>query len=147
MSCLVCWLTIYTSKPRNVNFTFLTPPSSDTRSVIKEWRWTHQRSELSTSGHVLPRSRNCRDFWDLLIFIGGLSAITVPSQAPLTSLLKGKPKKLLWTQHAQSAFEALRTSFTTAPILKHPDPNLPFIVEVDASDFGIGAVLSQRHGN
>lgn len=41
----------------------------------------------------------------------------------------------------------LKTSFTTAPILKYPDPNLPFIVEVDASDCGIGAVLSQRHGN
>ena len=76
-------------------------------------------------------------------FIRNYSSIA----APLTSLLKGKPKKLSWTQSAQTAFETLKTSFTTAPILKHPDPELPFIVEVDASDFGIGAVLSQRHGN
>ncbi|KAL0180441.1 hypothetical protein M9458_025883, partial [Cirrhinus mrigala] len=67
--------------------------------------------------------------------------------APLTSLLKGKPAKLKWNQEAVNSFESLRTSFTTAPVLKHPDPELPFVVEVDASDCGIGAVLSQRHGN
>ncbi len=35
----------------------------------------------------------------------------------------------------------------TAPILHHPDPDLEFTVEVDASSTGIGAVLSQRQGN
>ncbi|KAL0150494.1 hypothetical protein M9458_054311 [Cirrhinus mrigala] len=67
--------------------------------------------------------------------------------APLTSLLKNKPSKLRWNPAAVKAFECLKTSFTTAPILKHPDPQLPFVIEVDASDCGIGAVLSQRHGN
>lgn len=32
------------------------------------------------------------------------------------------------------------------PILKHPDPNRPFVVEVDASDTGVGAMLSQDFG-
>ncbi len=66
--------------------------------------------------------------------------------SPLTSLLKGKPSKLKWTEEATQAFTKLKDNFTTAPILKHPDPNLPFVIEVDASDCGIGAVLSQRHG-
>lgn len=65
----------------------------------------------------------------------------------MTSLLKGKPAKLTWNQEAVKSFENLKTSFTTVPILKHPDPELPFVVEVDASDCGISAVLSQRHGN
>ncbi|KAK3569622.1 hypothetical protein QTP86_002591 [Hemibagrus guttatus] len=49
-------------------------------------------------------------------------------------------------KHPWEAFVWLRTSFTTAPILCHPEPNLPFIVEVDASSSGIGAVLSQQRG-
>ncbi len=66
--------------------------------------------------------------------------------SPLTSLLKGKPSMLRWSNEATAAFNKLKSSFTSAPILKHPDPNLPFVLEVDASDCGIRGVLSQRHG-
>ena len=38
----------------------------------------------------------------------------------------------------------LKRRFTTAPILVHPDPETQFIVEVDASNVGVGAILSQR---
>ncbi|KAL0186573.1 hypothetical protein M9458_018243, partial [Cirrhinus mrigala] len=54
-----------------------------------------------------------------------------------------KITKHKWNDEATHAFTNLKNSFTTASILKHPDPNLPFVVEVDASD-SIGAVLSQR---
>ncbi|KAK3528917.1 hypothetical protein QTP70_012864 [Hemibagrus guttatus] len=64
---------------------------------------------------------------------------------PLTSLLRGKPKRLAWTDQARAAFQQLKNCFTTAPILRHPDPDLLFMVEVDGSS-GLGAVLSQRHG-
>ncbi|KAK3548422.1 hypothetical protein QTP70_012843 [Hemibagrus guttatus] len=65
---------------------------------------------------------------------------------PLTSLLRGKPKRLAWTDQARAAFQQLKENFTSAPILRHPDPDLPFMVEVDASSKGLGAVLSQHHG-
>ncbi|KAK3532190.1 hypothetical protein QTP86_009293 [Hemibagrus guttatus] len=67
--------------------------------------------------------------------------------APLTSLLRGKPKKLDWMDQARAAFQRLKDCFTTAPILCHPDPDRPFMVEVDASSSGLGAVFSQRHGD
>lgn len=41
------------------------------------------------------------------------------------------------------AFHDFKEAFTSAPILRHPDPNQKFIVEVDASTTGAGAVLSQ----
>ncbi|KAL0149815.1 hypothetical protein M9458_054863 [Cirrhinus mrigala] len=37
-------------------------------------------------------------------------------------------------------------AFTSAPLLVHPDPEKPFIVEVDVSTSGLGAVLSQQQG-
>ncbi|KAK3568984.1 hypothetical protein QTP86_021609 [Hemibagrus guttatus] len=64
---------------------------------------------------------------------------------PLTSLLKGKPRRLAWTDQAQAAFQRLKECFTMGPILRHPDPDLPIVVEADALSSGIGAVLSQRH--
>ncbi|KAL0149148.1 hypothetical protein M9458_055580 [Cirrhinus mrigala] len=75
-------------------------------------------------------------------FIQDYSLIT----APLTNLLSGKPKTLLWTPEAAAAFHSLKSAFTQAPLLTHPDPELPFVVEVDASTTGVGAVLSQYHG-
>ena len=45
---------------------------------------------------------------------------------------------------AERAFLDLKRRFTTAPILVHPDPKAQFIVEVDASNVGVGAILSQR---
>ncbi|KAI2642388.1 Transposon Tf2-8 polyprotein [Labeo rohita] len=72
-------------------------------------------------------------------FIKGYSSIT----APLTSLLRCKPKHLTWNPAAHEAFQHLKHLFSTAPFLHHPDPELPFTVEVDASTTGVGAVLSQ----
>uniref|UniRef100_A0A3B3D3I6 Gypsy retrotransposon integrase-like protein 1 n=1 Tax=Oryzias melastigma TaxID=30732 RepID=A0A3B3D3I6_ORYME len=76
-------------------------------------------------------------------FIRGFSSVA----APLTDLLKGATKTLRWTSKASSAFEVLKSRFSQSPILRHPDPNVQFIVEVDASNTGVGAVLSQHHGS
>ncbi|MBW0502795.1 hypothetical protein O181_042510 [Austropuccinia psidii MF-1] len=43
---------------------------------------------------------------------------------------------------ALSQFHQLKEAFTTAPILSHFNPSLPNIVETDASDYALGAVLS-----
>uniref|UniRef100_A0A673KGR5 Gypsy retrotransposon integrase-like protein 1 n=1 Tax=Sinocyclocheilus rhinocerous TaxID=307959 RepID=A0A673KGR5_9TELE len=65
----------------------------------------------------------------------------------MTSMTKKGSQRLESSPAARSAFQTLKERFTTAPILYHPDPEREFIVEVDASSTGIGAVLSQRHGN
>ncbi|XP_064877213.1 uncharacterized protein LOC135572713 [Oncorhynchus nerka] len=73
-------------------------------------------------------------------FIRGFGQVA----APITSMLKGGP--LRWSAEADRAFNKLKALFTEAPVLAHPDPSLAFIVEVDATEAGVGAVLSQRSG-
>ena len=63
--------------------------------------------------------------------------------APLTRLTSNK-LRFEWGPQAEEAFRLLKKRFTTAPILVHPDPERQFIVEVDTSNTGVGAVLSQR---
>ena len=52
--------------------------------------------------------------------------------------------QLRWTPEAERVFEMLKAHFTTYPMLAHPNPSLHSIVEVDASEVGVGAVLSQH---
>ncbi|MBW0516833.1 hypothetical protein O181_056548 [Austropuccinia psidii MF-1] len=59
-----------------------------------------------------------------------------------TSLLKQDPC-LIFNEEALSQFQILKEASTTAPILSHFNPSLPTIVEADASDYALGAVLSQ----
>ena len=49
----------------------------------------------------------------------------------------------VWTNDCQIAFEELRHRLCSAPILAFPDFSREFILDTDASDVGIGAVLSQ----
>jgi hypothetical protein len=61
---------------------------------------------------------------------------------PLTLLLK-KNAIFEWSSAAQEAFDKLKTAFTSSPILVHPDSSRPYIVETDASDYALAAILSQ----
>ncbi|XP_026054842.1 uncharacterized protein LOC113040853 [Carassius auratus] len=62
-------------------------------------------------------------------FIQNYSTIT----NPITNLLRGKPKSPSWTPSATEAFNNLKKAFTSAQLLIHPNPELLFVVEVDAS--------------
>jgi transposase InsO family protein len=59
--------------------------------------------------------------------------------------LKSGGKNFVITPQFKMAFKCLKNAFTRAPILRHFDPELPIQLETDASDFAIGAVLSQPH--
>ncbi|GBG92982.1 hypothetical protein CBR_g58030 [Chara braunii] len=61
----------------------------------------------------------------------------------LTSTLLRKNPPWAWTPLHEDAFRALKKEVTCAPVLHLPDFGLPFILTTDASDFVVGAVLSQ----
>lgn len=72
-------------------------------------------------------------------FIRNFSQVASPLH-----LLTSSKKSFVWSPEAERAFSKLKQLFTSAPVLTMPDPDRQFIVEVDASDSGVGAVLSQR---
>ncbi|GFX95103.1 retrovirus-related Pol polyprotein from transposon 17.6 [Trichonephila clavipes] len=69
--------------------------------------------------------------------------------ATLTDLLKGQNRKSTvdWNSSCQNAFEKLKTRLSKNPVLYSPDFTKPFIIQCDASNLGIGIVLSQVSEN
>ena len=72
-------------------------------------------------------------------FIKNFASIAAPVHK-----LTNKCAHFVWSQQCQEAFDLLRESLISAPILCYPDFFLPFIVYTDASDIGISAVLAQK---
>lgn len=62
--------------------------------------------------------------------------------APLTALTR-KDTPFVWSTSCQNAFDNLKQAFTTAPVLRHFDPDREIIVETDASDYVSAGIMSQ----
>lgn len=71
-------------------------------------------------------------------FIKNFSSIAAAHRTLISSQVNFQ-----WNKAAK-AFRTLKKRFTPAPVLTITDPKLQFVLEVDASEVGIGAVLSQR---
>jgi hypothetical protein len=71
-------------------------------------------------------------------FIDHFSLVAGPLYA-----LTEKNRRYVWTPERQAAFDQLKQRLTSAPILCMPTDDDAFIIDTDASDSAIGAVLSQ----
>lgn len=69
--------------------------------------------------------------------------------APILDLVKGthKRQQIKWTNEAEKAFQVLKGLLVSAPILASPDFSKEFLIQTDASDVGVGAVLLQGEGD
>ena len=63
---------------------------------------------------------------------------------PLTMLIK-KDAEFVWGPEQSGSFDALKQALLSAPLLTHPNYDLPMEIIPDACGYGIGAVLAQRH--
>ena len=73
-------------------------------------------------------------------FIPSFSEIT----APLSDLTKKNlPEIVKWDESCNKAFQTAKEALTNKPVLRNPDYSREFILQIDASSRGIGAVLSQ----
>ena len=71
-------------------------------------------------------------------FIPDFATVT----APLVRLTQ-KNTLFNWTDECESSFNRLKGLLCSAPILSYPKFDREFLLQTDASDFGVGAILSQ----
>ncbi len=73
-------------------------------------------------------------------FIPNFSDLT----SPLTDLTKKEaPDPVQWTELCQQAITKVKAALCGWPLLHSPNFDLPFLLQMDASDRGLGAVLAQ----
>ena len=93
----------------------------------------------------VPRTKR-----DVRIFLGlsGYYRRMIPDYStiatPLTDLTtKAAPTYVVWTTKCNDAFQKLKQRLCNEPVLRTPDFHRQFYLQTDASDVGVGAVLSQ----
>ena len=95
---------------------------------------------------------------DIQAFLGltGYYRRFIPNYAkitePLLKLLRSQqspthPTLLAWDDDCTTAFETLKQRLISSPIMHTPDFTYPFILELDACEYGIGCILTQEYNN
>ena len=98
-------------------------------SAVKDWETPTSVAEVRSFLGLASYYRK---------FVEGFATIA----SPLHDLLR-KNTKFVWTDTCQEAFSTLKERLTRAPVLAYPEGEGIFVLDTDASGYGIGAVLSQ----
>ena len=95
----------------------------------------------------IPRTKTAvRGFLGLAGYYRRFIPNFAETAAPLTDLTrKTDTKEVQWNSECGRAFEKLKSLLCGEPVLKCPDFEKPFVLQTDASDRGVGAVLSQLY--
>lgn len=94
-----------------------------------------------------PRPKTKKEMRSFLGLVGWYRRF-IPNFAsiatPLTNLLaKAARSPIEWTGDCDTAFRSLKEKMCSSPVLQNPDFTQRFLVQVDASATGVGAVLAQ----
>ncbi len=94
-----------------------------------------------------PRPQSKKDVREFLGLVGYYRRF-IPNFAdialPLTDLTKKRmPDRVKWSAGCEKAFQELKEALMRKPILAVADPTLEFMLQTDAPECGLGAVLSQ----
>ena len=106
-------------------------PQARKVEAIREWPRPRTKKQVRTFIGLASYYRR---------FVPHFSSIA----APLTDLTQSRlPDRVLWTGETEKAFLQLKEILCSGPVLVTPDFTKPLLVQTDASETGVGAVLSQ----
>ncbi|EYC07744.1 hypothetical protein Y032_0069g372 [Ancylostoma ceylanicum] len=84
-----------------------------------------------------------RSFLGMLNYYGHFLSEMRQLRAPMDALLK-KDVPFIWTAECQEAFQRAKDALVSDLLLTHFDPSKEIVIAADASEYGIGAVISHR---
>ncbi|MBW0485837.1 hypothetical protein O181_025552 [Austropuccinia psidii MF-1] len=92
-----------------------------------------------------PQSKKIKDLQSFYGFANFYDCFMKYYSKKITDLtsLREKDSTFIFNDKALSQFQIIKLALTTAPIPSHFNPSSPGIVETDASDHALGAVMSQ----
>lgn len=130
-------------KVKRSKCTFFQPQLKYLGHIISAGVATDPKSiEAVRSWPVPENTKDVRKFLGLARYYHKFVKISGLISRILTYLLK-KNELFVWTQDHQHTFESLKQALLTAPVMALPNFERPFVVETDASERGLGAVLMQ----
>ena len=100
------------------------------------------KTEVVSSYPIPTDSKQLRQFLGLANYYRRFVPDYSKIAEPLHKLLR-KGATYNWNTACHEAFTELKHRLVTPPVLTYPDFKLPFLLYTDASDFALGAVLSQ----
>ena len=101
----------------------------DKTKVVHEWPEPRDKHEVRSFLGLCTYYRR---------FVPGFANIA----KPLTRLTE-ENRQFAWNEECQNAFEHLKQILVSAPVLAYPKRDGKFVLDTDASNVGIGGVLSQ----
>lgn len=104
-----------------------------------------ERSQAVATWPTPTTVREVRKFLGLVNFSRRFIPNFADKAAPLTELT-GDKATFTWEDKHNSSFETLKQALTSPPVLDYPRKTDKFVLTTDASDVGIGAVLSTARG-
>lgn len=85
--------------------------------------------------------KQLQSFLDMVTFYRDMWPWRLRILAPLTNLLG--TKKYIWSQAQDQAFSQMKSLIICDTFLMFPDPNKPYIIKIDASEYQLCAVIKQ----
>ena len=80
-------------------------------------------------------------------FIKDFAKIVDPLHEYARGDMAKKKERVVLNQAARSAFHKLKKAVMSAAVLAYPDPNKEYLLKMDASKLGLGAMLSQKQSD
>lgn len=127
-------------------------PDPEKVNAVSDWKMPHDLKSLrSFLGFCGFYRRFVKNYSAIVRPLTDLTRGYSPAKSGNKAVQKGKyysesePFGERWDQQCTEAFHNIIYCLTHAPVLAYADPAKPYVLHVDASLSGLGAVLNQEH--